>query len=213
MAKHKSTKHNTTKRNPPATPAPVEPVETQQAANDAGDDAVGSDELVAGDQAEQTGPGRPSGSINKEYADVEEIPACCVKCGSTEMVRVPGSKEEIRRLEGTTRSGHPFNRVRWTRKRCSKCGQHHSVRAYYTTDEVEPAPVVNPHGVDIPYSQVVEGVLYRCWCEARQDYVAAELFTNSKGAKKWRIEGDIIARVDALIPKQRIEEKPKRRKN
>jgi len=84
-----------------------------------------------------TKPGRPPGSPNKEYAAVEEIPPACVKCGSTNLTRVPGSKEIERAIVGTLRSGFEYNRVRHTRKRC-ECGQVLIIRAYFT----EPKPSV-----------------------------------------------------------------------
>jgi hypothetical protein len=151
-------------------------------------------------------PGRPPGSPNKEYAAAEEIPASCLRCNSTKLTRVPGSKEIERAIAGTLRSGFVYNRVRHTRKKC-ECGQTLIVKSYFVSDEPKPElqPTRNPKVISL--DDVVEGVPYECWCEARQAYVAAELFTTAKGVKKWRIEGDIIARLSALEPRRRSEHK------
>ena len=81
-------------------------------------------------------PGRPPGSPNKEYAPVEEIPPACVKCGSTNLVRVPGSEVIDRNIAGTLRHGTVYERITWTRKRC-ECGKLLVVRAYYSMPAAE----------------------------------------------------------------------------
>jgi hypothetical protein len=155
--------------------------------------------------AKTTKPGRPPGSPNKEYAAAEEIPASCLRCNSTKLTRVEGSKVIDRSIAGKLQSGYVYNRVRHTRKKC-ECGQTLIVKAYYVAADEPAPPATEPAG--IPIKEIVEGKPYQCWCEARQDYVVAELFTTTRGVQKWRIDGDIIARLSALIPKQALPAPP-----
>ncbi|HLC08793.1 MAG TPA: hypothetical protein VJK06_05865 [Methyloceanibacter sp.] len=74
--------------------------------------------------------GRPAGSANHEYIPTEEIPAACMKCGSVNLTRVPGSKALDRQISGTLPSGFQYGAIRWTRKRC-ECGQMIVVRTYF----------------------------------------------------------------------------------
>lgn len=80
--------------------------------------------------ADQKPKGRPAGSPNIEYAEVEFVPAVCPKCKGSELKKVQGSKVIKRAIAGKLRSGFIYSRMTWTRKRC-KCGQMVMVRAFF----------------------------------------------------------------------------------
>lgn len=75
--------------------------------------------------------GRPPGSPNYEYQPVVEIPPSCLKCGCTEFETV-GKPPIIRPLTGS-KNGHIYNRVVWTDKRCTNCGQRTRITSYQKT--------------------------------------------------------------------------------
>lgn len=76
-------------------------------------------------------PGRPVGSRNFEYEPVIEVPPACVKCGCTTFETV-GKPPIIRQIAGT-RDGHSYDRVVWTDKQCTSCGQRVRVISYQKT--------------------------------------------------------------------------------
>lgn len=67
--------------------------------------------------------GRPKGS-RIEYEVVEEIPASCPRCHSTDLKVLP-RQPIVRPYSGPM----DYDRVIWRMKRCA-CGQHLSVRTY-----------------------------------------------------------------------------------
>lgn len=75
--------------------------------------------------------GRPPGSKNIEYMPVVEVPPACTRCKLTEFETI-GKAPIIKQLSGT-RDGHEYNRIVWTDKRCTGCGQHVRVISYQKT--------------------------------------------------------------------------------
>ena len=78
----------------------------------------------------RTKAGRPPGAPNASYDYADEIPPACVKCGSTHLIRVKGSKTIDRAISGVLPSGFRYHSIRWTRKRC-QCGQMLIVKTYF----------------------------------------------------------------------------------
>ena len=61
-------------------------------------------------------------------AQVEEVPAMCPTCQSTDRTGYEGIIE--RQISGTKRDGTPFNLVRWLSCTCKGCGQRLRVRRF-----------------------------------------------------------------------------------
>jgi len=68
-------------------------------------------------------PGRPKGTKNLEYDMVDEYPAACRKCGSTDLSTMRNNRPDIKNISGRAANGTIYNRVRWDCKRCKNCGQ------------------------------------------------------------------------------------------
>jgi len=58
---------------------------------------------------------------------VESVPAACPRCKSTERTQLEGGKI-TRNINGTSRDGRQFNRVRWSYASCKKCSQRYRVK-------------------------------------------------------------------------------------
>lgn len=58
---------------------------------------------------------------------VESVPAACPRCKSTERTQLEGGKIS-RSINGTSRDGRQFNRVRWSYASCKKCSQRYRVK-------------------------------------------------------------------------------------
>ena len=56
---------------------------------------------------------------------VEEVPAACPRCHSTDRDGYEGSL--VRQISGMSRDGKPFNRIRWQYCTCRGCGQRYRV--------------------------------------------------------------------------------------
>ena len=56
---------------------------------------------------------------------VEEVPATCPRCQSTDREQMEGTI--TRNISGVTRDGRIFNRVRWAYCTCRKCFQRYRV--------------------------------------------------------------------------------------
>ncbi len=84
--------------------------------------------------------GRPPGSRNNEYADLLVIPEACPKCKSIGLVRLEGSKNVVRAIEGV-HNGFHYRKITWTRKRCpnAECGQLVMVRTFIPAKADEPS--------------------------------------------------------------------------
>jgi hypothetical protein len=63
----------------------------------------------------------------RDVADevVEEVPAACPRCHSTDREGFEGSL--TRQISGLSRDGRPFNRIRWQYCTCRGCGQRYRV--------------------------------------------------------------------------------------
>jgi len=81
--------------------------------------------------------GRPPGSQNVKYAETREIPAACIRCGSTELKKVPGSRPLLQEYGGELPGGFRYRAIIRERRRC-ECGQMLIVRVYVPAVE-EPA--------------------------------------------------------------------------
>lgn len=75
--------------------------------------------------------GRPPGSKNYQYQPVVEIPPSCSKCGCTTFETV-GKPPIVKPIAGT-KDGHAYNRVVWTDKVCTGCGQRIRVTSFQKT--------------------------------------------------------------------------------
>ena len=75
-------------------------------------------------------PGRPAGAPNRAYPQVQDRPARCPKCQSTDRTILPNA----RRVEWPSgidpHTGQPVTHVIRRRARCSSCGQHYMVASY-----------------------------------------------------------------------------------
>lgn len=56
---------------------------------------------------------------------VEEVPARCPRCKSTDRDKHEGSI--TRNIHGVTRDGHEFNRCRWAYATCRNCSQRYRI--------------------------------------------------------------------------------------
>ena len=56
---------------------------------------------------------------------VEEVPAACPRCQSTDREQLEGTI--TRNISGMTRDGRTFTRVRWAYCTCRKCSQRYRV--------------------------------------------------------------------------------------
>jgi DNA-directed RNA polymerase subunit RPC12/RpoP len=72
--------------------------------------------------------GRPRGTPNYDRSIIDEVPARCTKCGSTDRTK-DGKPSADRHLSGY-RDGQFFNRIIWTRCTCKQCGQRLMVREF-----------------------------------------------------------------------------------
>lgn len=69
------------------------------------------------------GRGRPRGSKNRQYDQVEVEPSRCRKCGST--AKAPYFNVRIAETpHQCDRQGREFNYTAWKRTLCLDCGQH-----------------------------------------------------------------------------------------
>lgn len=87
--------------------------------------------IKAKHEGEPPSNGRPPGSSNKDFKRVEERPAFCPSCGSTELNVKPGSHKRECDVSGEI-DGYKYNKVVWRLKVC-ECGQHVKVRSYEKT--------------------------------------------------------------------------------
>ncbi|MFN5975671.1 MAG: hypothetical protein ACK58H_05245 [Planctomyces sp.] len=72
-------------------------------------------------------PAKPQEAELASVADevVEEVPAACPRCHSTDRDGYEGSL--VRQISGMSRDGRPFNRIRWQYCTCRGCGQRYRV--------------------------------------------------------------------------------------
>jgi hypothetical protein len=103
--------------------------------------------------------GRPKGAINIPREILDEVPAHCPKCKSTERTK-DGSPSADRPLTGV-HGGRPYNRVIWTRCTCKGCGQRLMVREFIfdpeATEKTENRkPIISPQNQveDVPADAV-----------------------------------------------------------
>ena len=70
-------------------------------------------------------PGPPE--ARKPVADcvVEEVPAACPRCYSTDREQMEGTI--TRQIGGMTSDGRPFTRVRWAYATCRNCDQRYRI--------------------------------------------------------------------------------------
>ena len=70
-------------------------------------------------------PKKKRGRPRKIDTCVEEVPARCPKCGSTDRTR----KENVRTraIRGTTRDGRDYNLCIWSQVTCNACNQSYRV--------------------------------------------------------------------------------------
>ena len=66
---------------------------------------------------------QPAGRVADEV--VEEVPAACPRCKSTDRDGYEGSL--TRQISGLSKDGRPFNRIRWQYCTCKSCGQRYRV--------------------------------------------------------------------------------------
>lgn len=70
--------------------------------------------------AEEKQKHSPADGDRQEYLQVDVVPPCCPKCGSTNR----GPFHNCRTLEiNGVHQGHEYNQVRWRRSQCIDCGQ------------------------------------------------------------------------------------------
>lgn len=78
------------------------------------------------------GSGRPPGSPNAQYDEVEVQVVACRRCGSTERSPYFG----IRRFPYCgEKDGRPYNRIVWRSCRCLQCGQHRREKTFEQSAE------------------------------------------------------------------------------
>ena len=58
----------------------------------------------------------------------ESVPAACPRCKTTNRTEL--ECQIVRDINGTTRDGRQFNRVRWSYCTCVKCGQRYRVQQF-----------------------------------------------------------------------------------
>lgn len=74
----------------------------------------------------QTQPSAPAMAVARVADEVvEEVPAACPRCKSTDREGYEGSL--VRQISGLSKDGRPFNRIRWNYCTCKGCGQRYRV--------------------------------------------------------------------------------------
>lgn len=64
--------------------------------------------------------GRPQGSKTEDVEVIEADPKRCPSCHGTDLQHLWSQKPFDH--NGKTRSGAPYNQVRWTKNKCRNCG-------------------------------------------------------------------------------------------
>ncbi len=77
----------------------------------------------------QTPAGRPAGSANRHYADLVVLPPACPMCEGTNFT--PRQQTISREINGTLLDGRIYNRIVWSKARCTGCGQWVAFREFH----------------------------------------------------------------------------------